>query len=150
MCGERRQSEQVGVLLSEKTTAASLESLYNLLGGMVGISLNKEVYVIRQDSQSDDLPILFDGNFADDLTKASGNSPLEYLGPSGRAPYEMVLDRVDGVPTVPVCFFVYRHTLSSHAKVIGYSRSSRFALGEASVISHRSSVIGFLLMTDDY
>ena len=39
--------------------------------------------------------------------------------------------------------------ISSHAKVMGYSRSSRFALGEASVIRHRSSVIGPWFFTDD-
>ena len=119
MCPERWQSEQVRVLLSEKTTAASLESLYDLLGGMVGISLNKQVYVIRQDSELDDLPVLFGGDFADDLTKAIGKSPLEYLVPSGRAPYEMERDRVESVPTVAVCFLVYRHTLSTDGMFSG-------------------------------
>ncbi len=40
--------------------------------------------------------------------------------------------------------------VSSHAKVMWYLGSSRFAFEVVLVIRHRSSVIGFSLMTNDY
>ena len=46
----------------------------------MGISLYEKVDVIRQDSDLNDLPVLFSSDFGDDLAKASGNSTLEYLG----------------------------------------------------------------------
>ena len=100
---ERRQPEQVRVLLPQQATASTFERLHDLRRRMMGIRLNEKVDEIRQDSDLDDLPVLFSSDFGDDLAKASGKSTLEYLGSPGWAPHEMKLDRMDSVPTVTIC-----------------------------------------------
>ena len=74
--GERRQPEQVRVLLPQKATASTFECLHDLRRSMLDISLNEKVDMVRQDSDLYHIPVLFSGDFVDDLAKASGKSPL--------------------------------------------------------------------------
>ena len=66
--GERRQPERV--LLPQKATASTFERLHDLRRRMMGIRLNEKVDVIRQDSDLDDLPVLFSSDFGDDLANS--------------------------------------------------------------------------------
>ena len=94
------------------------------------IRLNEKVDMVRQDSELYHIPVLFSGDFVDDLVKASGKSTLEHLGSPGRAPYEMKLDSMNSVPTVTVCLFVDGHALSTNGVLSGFGLSVKKSVYE--------------------
>jgi hypothetical protein len=108
-CPERRESMQMGKLVSEDVSTGSLESVNDLVRSMASIRLNKQMNMIGPNRQRVNLPVVLCGHFMKHFFQAIRHCSLEHTCTSLRAPHKVILHRVDGVTTSAVWFFVDWH-----------------------------------------
>ncbi len=86
---------------------APFDQSRDVRGQSVRICPNKEMHMIRLNSQLNNLPIMLTGRFMDDLLKPTSNGTIEYLSPSPWTPDNVVHNQVGCVVIMNV-FHVYR------------------------------------------